>query len=339
MENPGKSEWAKLHNAANEFNRVSPWAWMENEELFAVVDPQTGETGFCSILGNGGQEFGLGIFMGAQGYRRYLGLMSDELEAESLDASIMTPALTLLFADRRDLQKEDIEVIRSLGLQYHGRNAWPLFRSQKPGYAPWFLEKAEAVYLTSALEQALVVAGRVKNKTLDLYEETDDDLVFTRYYNDGKWQEEWRKPELGSEEQPADSAALEAELTSFRDSGGPLNGSWELDIFIMPIPIGPKSARPYFPLCLLAVERQYGIVIGNKMEVPWLTQLQKRQAIILLLREAKQIPQSIRVKSKQVKELLEPIASGLGIKLQVGKTTALNKFKASLNEYLSGKTR
>jgi len=77
--------------------------------------------------------------------------MPDEAEPEELDEKIMVPLLTMLFVDRDKLWKEDREVIHSLGLRFRGRNAWPLFRSQRAGYAPWLLEKDEVLFLTTAI--------------------------------------------------------------------------------------------------------------------------------------------------------------------------------------------
>ncbi|MFC1981522.1 hypothetical protein ACFLVN_04695 [Chloroflexota bacterium] len=54
MENPRPEEWAKLFKITERFKEVSPWQWIASEDIFAVVNPQDGEIGYCSILGNGG---------------------------------------------------------------------------------------------------------------------------------------------------------------------------------------------------------------------------------------------------------------------------------------------
>ena len=48
----------------------------------------------------------------------------------------MRMAIMLSFEDRDALQEEDLAVIRGLGLSFRGRQAWPLFRSYRPGYLP-----------------------------------------------------------------------------------------------------------------------------------------------------------------------------------------------------------
>jgi len=340
MENPSLEEWAKLLKITGRFKELSPWQWIASEDIFAVVNPQDGEIGYCSILGNGEDEFGLGIFLGEKGYERYLSIISSEPGVDDYFDSIMTPLISLLFADRKDMQKQDLEIIRSLGLKFRGGNAWPQFRSQRPGYAPWFLEKEEALFLTIALEQALIIADRVRNNNLDLYEEVDEDRILTRHYSNGAWQEEWRPPEMSqrhtskSEETTAD-LVNEAELILLRDSSGKPQGSWELDIFIFPVPIGPLPSRPYFPLCFLTVERQQGIIIDTQMIEPWATVSQQRDVIVQILRKAAQLPRNIHVGSPRVAEILEPITNRLGIDLHIGAITMLEGCKQSLDDYLS----
>jgi hypothetical protein len=341
MKNPSLKEWANLYQIADRFKEVSPWLWMHNEDLFSVVNPESGQVGYCLILGSAKEEFGLGVFLGDQGYRRYLGLISGEPGSEDFTESIMTPMLTLLFADRQDLQKEDLEVIRSLGLKFRGRNAWPLFRSQKPGYAPWFLEKEEALFLTVALKQALVVADRVRNDGLDLYEEVDEDLVFTRYYSNGEWKEDWRRPEwaprdISTSMETTAAIVNEAEMLLLRNASGAPSGGWELDIFIMPVPIGPKSGRPTFPLCFLVVETKLGTIINTEMIEPWSSLSQQRDFFIQILKKAGRLPRNIRVRSEKVAAILEPVTASLGIRLQVGEIPLVEEAKAELGAYLSG---
>ena len=55
------------------------------------------------------------------------------------------------FEDRKLLQKEDFQLINKIGLKFSGPNSWPLFRSYRPGYHPWYLTNEEARYLTLCL--------------------------------------------------------------------------------------------------------------------------------------------------------------------------------------------
>lgn len=80
-----------------------------------------------------------------------------------------------------------------------------------------------------------------------------------------------------------------------------------------------------------------GLIIDSQMAEPWITLSQKRDAIIQILKKARQLPRNIRVKSEQVREILEPITSNLGISLRMGSLPLLEEAKASLRNYLSGR--
>ena len=341
MNEPTKGNWSALYQVAIVFQQAAPWEWMDNEDLFAVENPDDGEVGYCSILGSGGEEFGLGMFVGEDGYDRYAKLIAEEVEPEDLEESMMMRGISMLFVDRDVLQKKDREVIRSLGLRFRGRNAWPFFRSQQPGYVPWFLEKGEVLFLTAAIQQALVVADEVRSGELNLSEGDSRDLVLTRYYHSGKWHEEWRKAPKLSQEQETRAENIdpvkEAELYLLRSQVGGLSWCWELDIFTLPMPIGKVPERPHFPLCFLAVEKKLGLILGTNLTEPWLTFSEKQDEVIQILRKANQLPREIRVKSDKVRRIVEPITSILGIKLRVASLPMLEQARASLDEHLSGR--
>jgi hypothetical protein len=340
---PMKEDWSALYQTAIAFQQAAPWKWVDNEGLFAVENPDDGEVAYCAILGSGGEEFGLGISLGQDGYERYTKLMADEGERDDFEENIMMRGMGMFFVDRDVLQKEDSAIIRSLGLSFRGRNAWPFFRSQRPGYVPWFLEKQEVLFFTTAIDQALVVADEVRCGKLDLLKEQPDNLILTRLYRDAKWHEEWRKvPKLGQEpEARVENIDLvkEAELHLLASRAGALSGRWELDIFLLPMPIGPKSERPYFPLCFFAVETKQGMVLGVNLTEPWLTFSERQDEVIQILRKVNQLPIEIRVKSNEVKKIVEPIASILGIKIRIVSLPMLEQAKAGVDEYLSGRRK
>ena len=336
--NPTKEDWEGLYQAAIRFKENSPWVWMENGDLFAVENPFDGETGYCSVLGNGGQEFGLVLFLGAEGYNAYMRLMMDESETVRPEPILDTCALSVLFVNRDELARPDMAVIRSLGLNFRGNNAWPLFRSQRPGYLPWYLEKEEALFLTSALQQAVNVVIRVRDNDLDLFAGSDADLVLTRYFYEGQWLDEWRKPRV-AEEQVRVSVTLDKErLRRLHDATGKKSGSWELDLFILPAAIDSGTGRPYYPNCILAVERNQGLIVGTDLLGPGLSLKEKQEAFIRLLEKATPLPQEIRVGNKEVGQLVEPVAEELGISISIAPLRLLGHARRSLFEHVSRKS-
>ena len=336
MNQPGESDWDALYQAALAFKKSSPWTWMSNGDFFAVENPYDGEVGYCSVLGHAGQEFGLGIFMGTAGYQGFIRVLEGAVEPEDFEEVVMMPSISMLFTDRNSLRKEDYEVIRSLGLSFRGRNEWPLFRSQRPGYVAWFLEKEEALFLTAAIQQTLQVARRLQNGDLNLGEGQQPDAVLTSCYRDGNWLDEWRQP---PEQQKFDSEGItpvaEAELHLLHNRTGQPTGRWELDIFLMPVSILSTTDRPYYPVLFLIVDSETGMIIDANLTEPWLTLSQKREEVIRMLKKMNQLPAKMQVKSAGVRRIVEPVTRLLGIKLSVGSLPRLKKARTALEERFS----
>src|SRR5262249_55289606 len=149
-------DWSALYEAALAFKEVGCWEWMYDSDLFGVQNPDTGEVGYCCVLGNLGEVFALNVYLGAEGLDSYWALQdeSPDLDPEDLediagmdvmdvlaDREMDSPdspfaAMSILnsqkclvasFEDRSDLEKEDLNLIRKLGLKFRGKQAWPMF--------------------------------------------------------------------------------------------------------------------------------------------------------------------------------------------------------------------
>lgn len=228
---------------------------MDDSDLFAVRDPETGEVGYCSIMGGIGEVFALSMFLGTQGLEGYHKLLAGELKPSDLKTITLMRCLLASFEDRSSLDRRDLAVIRELGLEFRGRHAWPQFRSFQPSYAPWYLTGPKARFLTIVLEQAVDVAARVR-KGLDLFEGVDEDLVLVREWHkaSNRWQDGWHQlPPPPPAPQPVDTFD-ESRLRQLREALGIPKGTWQVDLFPLPARIDEPGQRPYYPRAL-AVRR------------------------------------------------------------------------------------
>ena len=66
---PTEQEWRDLYRAADTFKELAPWDWMLDSDLVGVRNPETGEIGYCCIMGNLGEHFALGLYRGDEGLR------------------------------------------------------------------------------------------------------------------------------------------------------------------------------------------------------------------------------------------------------------------------------
>ncbi|MBI2958149.1 MAG: hypothetical protein HYY32_04825 [Chloroflexi bacterium] len=337
MTDPTTREWAALYQAAIEFHRTAPWQWMHDTDLFAVENPADRTAGYCCVLGAVGEAFGFAMYLGAEGFEYYTSLVAGEADPESFEGNVSTPSLSVMFVDRGVLRKEDHEVIRSLGLRFRGRNAWPVFSSQRPGYAPWFLEKEEAAFLTVAIQQGLVVATEMQKNGGFLLGKTDDD-VFTRRCVGGEWTDAWCKAQEAPAPPRAAGVATGGLSKAIQRLAGRTDdraGTWELDVFPMELPVAEGKERPYYPVCFLAVEKESRFIVGTSVTEPWISTAEWQARIVHMLdTSVLQLPSQIWVRSEGMRGALAPIASALGIDIKVGALKTLNRVKADMLRHL-----
>lgn len=66
-------EWRKLHAAALQVKKHTPWEWMEEVDVFGVENPENGTVGFVSIMGMLGEFDGISVYLGRRGAGWFLG--------------------------------------------------------------------------------------------------------------------------------------------------------------------------------------------------------------------------------------------------------------------------
>ena len=156
MDNEGsltQEEWAALFDAAIAFKELQCWEWMYDRDMFGVQSPETGEIGYCCVMGQLGEVLGLNVYLGPKGFESYRQLQ--ELAHQGASGDALGPHALLntqrcvmaSFEDRAELHEQDLRLIKSLGLKFRGKKEWPMFQSYRPGYLPWFLTRSEGRFL------------------------------------------------------------------------------------------------------------------------------------------------------------------------------------------------
>ncbi|MBN1401036.1 MAG: hypothetical protein JXA74_09370 [Anaerolineae bacterium] len=317
---PSPDEWRRLYAAAMAIKALAPWQWMEEWQVFGVQDPESDEIGFVSVMGALGEHLALAVYRGFQG----LWLFQDYAEnasPEEADKLYEIPHLSASFEDRSETTQRDRDIIKSLGLSFRGRQAWPLFRSIHRGYLPWYLEPQETHFLACALEQTVQVAPRVRANP-EILEPAGPTTYLLRKAQSGAAGLTW-------EDQVVDAAAWEPEGISINISGPEMRafralpagrGELEADFFTMPIIIGERGERPYAPRMLILVERGSGFIVGFEMLAPEpsLEAIWGKLPNLVLANCAKwgARPRRMYVRSPFLYGLLEPVAAQLGLPVE-----------------------
>lgn len=317
---PSQEEWRALYQAAGRFYEQKPWTWLYEEQIFGVVNPEDGEVGYCSVMGCLGQHLALAVYPGVEGLGSYLALCdAEEDTSDAIDAYIDQKSLQASFEDRDALTDRDRQVIRSLGLKFRGRQAWPLFRDFRPGYAPWYLTAPQARFLTLALEQTVELATRFRDHPEELGVKGGRCLVrIAPPTPEGQeWTEEWRPlptefPLAGLAYRPDDRAI---HLLQQQSPHKKRRGALELDYFYLPGLIGERGERPYYIRQVLIVDHGSGFIVGQELVVPGTL----GQAVLRVVQEGLQAmevwPRQIGVRREELAVIIEDLVVPLGIEI------------------------
>jgi hypothetical protein len=315
---PTLDEWRRLYEAAMQLKQQAPWEWMWEDEVFGVRNPETGESGYVSIMGANGEHLALAVYLGSEGLDGFWRMEHGEME-EDPAFLLEVPQLQASFEDREMLHKDDREVIKALGLKFRGRQAWPLFRSYVPGCAPWFLTPSEARFLAVAIGQALDVSRRLLDgRELADQSEEEDQYLF-RVQTELGWEDQWLRPEPIPVRPPpvVDTRRMER----MRNELPRKDFTLEVDLFALTTFVkDEEDERPYLPYQLMVVEAETGFIIGGELLVakPSLDAVweQVGHKVLDAVEQLGGRPYRIAVQSERLQNLLVPITAGLGIRLQ-----------------------
>ncbi len=318
---PSLAEWRRLYTVWSEVKELAPWTWMEESDLFGVQDPDTDRLGFVSVMGMLGQHYAVALYQGPEGLYGFWD-MQDAGPDMTPEHVLSVPQLQASFEDRDTLEDKDRATIKKLDLKFRGRQAWPMFRSYRPGFLPWHLEADEARFLAHALEQVLDVAPRFKEDAT-LLDPSDDEHYLVRTPH--------RKGETLTWEDrlvavfPPEPVDLDCEVA------GPLFDKFkalpqkalqlEIDLFLARAVIREKKGdRPYLPYMLFMVDADSGFIMGTdllspipSLEAMW-EEIPEKTVTALLRMEMR--PAEFHLRSPLLIDLLQPLADETGITIR-----------------------
>lgn len=318
---PSLEEWKTLYDAAIEFRKIEPWEWMKETDVFGVQNPQNGEVGYCCIMGELGEVLAMAVYLGTEGLQGYMKILKGQINPDEPDSLYIQDCLMLSFEDKRFVDQEDRQIINELGFKFRGRNSWPLFRSYKPGYFPWFLSRDEALSMTSALQQAKEVCLRLKENK-KLLSPPKKNLCLTRVpeTRDGMivWKDEWREPAPLKKVGYSDEKVDEVRIQRIRKTAKPTTMIWEIDFFYSPTPIA-GGERPYFPYAIMLIDRDSGFIFGMHFARETGYEKEFLEKFLSCIEKMSILPLEILVRKEEVVNLLGHYTSRLNIKLSVVK--------------------
>lgn len=342
---PTAAEYALLCQLATYIQQMSPWNLMEETDVFGFEDPENGALGFVSVMGRLGEFQAISVYRGLEGlygWRNFEKLLKiDAKSEEAHDMVYEIPQLQLAFVEPMILERRDRDIIKASGFKF-SKTQQPQFRSYRPGYLPWFITREEASHLIYALTQTITVASRfVSDADVIPFNENPEDrdyLIRVPRLKDSI--PDWEDSIVTVDPPPTKLLPCSVDDTTLGNlKEFPRSGALEVELFILPAKVGRSHERPRLLYALLAVDSTSDFIVGVELmeAVDGVGLLYASVAEILASdwMQNQMVPQEIRARSPRLLNVLEPLASELGITLSSAKKLpAVNRAKRSMIAHL-----
>ncbi|MBU9673919.1 SEC-C domain-containing protein [Planococcus sp. CP5-4] len=313
------NDWQRLIQEMAELRKLDPWNWLHDDQVFVLESPTSKEVLFVSVLGAAGEEFGLAVYIGEEGYESLLATMNGTVPAEELIFS--QRSLLASFSDRDELDEEDLEIVKASGMSFRGKKQWPLFRSMVPGYYPWSIDEEEVRLLIDVIAQTKIVLEKVRGG-MDIPVSRDYRSFYKlRMDQDGQWRDE-----KFIVERPMDSIAgrvtklmvPETQVAKLKKKKT-VNLAIEYGQFFIDRPVQAKPGeRPYFPLITAAIEVKSGLVLHQHIDGQKEKAQMVQQGLLKFIEASGALPKTLLV-SEETARLIRPLTERLAIQVNVKK--------------------
>lgn len=315
-------EAKELLDLAIRVKQLKPWQWMEETDLIGIENPETREMGFISVMGSVGEYEAVALYLGAEGLHGFIDFEDDEYA--TVDRVIERPHLQAAFSERKYLEKWDRDLIKQLGMKFTGAGPWPMFRSYRPGYLPWFITLPEARFLIYALSQTLHVATSVRDEAQPFHPtgrvEKGGYLMRVSHSAESEliWQDQvWQipRPKVAPIPTIVDSVVLE-QLKPIPQREIEL----EVDLFLAPGKIGKPGERPLSPYVLMVADSDSGFILGGDVMTAESSLAAMRastpNSLAKMLLQNRAVPRRLIVRSEWLRNLLKTLTQSLNIELR-----------------------
>lgn len=327
-------QWKELYASATRLKEMKPWETFWDLDIIAVQNGEEEDTVFYSILGHGGECYGISVYEGYEAFNTFMMLtMQDQLNLPTGYAMFSQKNLTCYWGSREELTEKQRNVIKELGYKYRGKNQWLYFLSLEPGYRPYNLDQEEVIRMTEHF-QDLELA-------LQCYKETKEPVnfasgeMFLLEFEQGK--KKWR---AGAEPLPftgfqfGNLIITDDELLAELEDSKRYDVTLEMDVVIPGFSVNDKKyKKPANPAVCMIADAQSGMMLRCEIQDP------EEDAVAALAEELVGfilnvgIPKEIRVSNILVEAGLEQICDVCGIKLRRVKRLQ------SMEEFLTGMER
>ncbi len=328
-------QWKMLYDVTSRIKELRPWEKFWDLDLIGVCDGEPEDTVFYSILGRGGDCYGIAVYEGYEGLNSFLMLtMQQSMNLSSEYAMFHQKNLTCYWGNREELTDKQRKVIKELGYKYRGKNQWLYFLSFEPGYYPYNPDKEEVLRMSKHMQRLELALQQYDMKQVQVNFEKGN--MFQVIVDD-------ENTIVSSGEAPLPFTAFQfgnliitdEMLLSELKKVSKCNAILEADVSPLGASISDKKYdRPANPSLSLLGDANTGAIIKFEMLEPNEDAIVMLAEIVIGFIFQYGAPREIRVTNVIVESGLEQICDVCGIKLhRVKRLQGLDAFKYSMRRF------
>ncbi|MEG2018116.1 MAG: hypothetical protein RR128_06605 [Clostridium sp.] len=315
-------QWAQLYEVAIKLKDLKPWENLRDMDLITIVKGVDVEPTVCSIMGQLGECYAIAAYDGYSAINNFFTVVG----SNNVPMNQMIryhENLMCNFGSREELTKEELKLIKDLGLKFRGKNNWIYFRAIEPGYIPYMLDEEEVLNLTEilrhlymalkAMERGVVVDFEGGNTLARTYDEESElwlnyEIPIHEILSIGN-EINYDIPVLGDE-------LLVKRLKNLKNS----NTSLELDIAFLNSTVKDKNFdKPFLTRLAMIVDRKRGTVLAHYMMTPQNEVIVKENLLGTIIDYSLQVgkPKEIWVRDKMMAAMISGLCEQIGINMKV----------------------
>ena len=310
-------QWRVLYGVTTRIKELKPWDRFWDMDLIGIKYGEEEDIVFFSILGRGGECYGIAVYEGYEGLNSFLMLTMHQSMNLSAEYTMFNQKnLTCYWGNRDELTDKQRKIIKDLGYSYRGKNQWLYFLSFEPGYYPYNLDSEEVVRLNEYFQNLELALKYYDDVNMKVDFENGNMLLFS-FDKDKKTWNFGESPLPFTSFQFRNLLITDEELLADLAEAPKSSAVLEADISVMGARIDDKKySRPANPALALLGDAESEMIISFEMAEP------DDDPIVMLAETVMRFifqygtPKEIRVTNVIVEAGLEQICDVCGIKLR-----------------------
>jgi len=339
-EPPSFAAMKRLYDRASDLFGFRPWQVLDESELIVTSDSKSGELWFCSVMGSMGEVYSMHAYRGEEGLRLFRSIAAEDL-TDSGEVLASMHCLSVEFVPRKELKRQDRDLLAALGHPQGRGLASPIFRVIRPGFHPWFVNAEEARTLAECIRSVVVIcAANANQKDVCFWDQADTYPIVTRAEGaEPRYKIDLIKPVLPPQPPIAPLNLPEELLRPLRGQDYAVRGTMDLEYIFSGAAVGKPSERAACVAIALAVDAETGIVYAPEAldaSVPPAEALAR--VFLKAVQSNHAFPREVRLRSQKYAASLGPLMESFGVKLRVAnRLPAAEEARSQLLGLMGGK--